>query len=113
MFEKTIFNYQGLELRVSDYANEGVMNILNRAVQGSEGGMRFSFQNIEERIAAYKDRVRFISLYRKNKPAGTVGACYRVSGQGPLRYPSTFIKYLAFHSIYQSNWHFIQYISQT
>ena len=103
MFEKTIFNYQGLELRVSDYANEGVMNILNRAVQGSEGGMRFSFQNIEERIAAYKDRVRFISLYRKNKPAGTVGACYRVSGQGPLRYPSTFIKYLAFHSIYQSN----------
>lgn len=103
MFEKTIFNYQGLELRVSDHANEGVMNILNRSVQGSEGGMRFSFQNIAERIAAYKDRVRFISLYRKNKIAGTVGACYRITGQGPLRYPSTFIKYLAFHSIFQTH----------
>ena len=103
MFEKTILNYQELELRVSDHANEGVMDILNRSVQGSEGGMRFSFLNIAERISAYKDRVRFISLYRKNKVAGTVGACYRITGQGSLKYPSTYIKYLAFHSVYQSN----------
>jgi len=103
MFEKTIFNYQGLELRVADNANEGVMNILNRSVQGSEGGMRFSFQNIPARIAAYKDRIRFISLYKKNKITGTVGACFRISGQGDLMYPSTYIKYLAFHSVYQSD----------
>ena len=103
MVEKTILNYQDLELRVSDHANEGVMDILNRSVQGSEGGMRFSFLNIAERISAYKDRVRFISLYRKNKVAGTVGACYRITGQGSLKYPSTYIKYLAFHSVYQSN----------
>lgn len=102
MLEKTIFNYQGLELRVTDHANDGVMNILNHAVQGSEGGMRFSFQNIAEKIAAYNDRVRFISLYKKNKIVATVGACFRITGQGALRYPSTFIKYLAFHSLYQS-----------
>ena len=60
MFEKTILNYQGLELRVADHANEGVMNILNRSVQGSERGLRFTFQNIAERIAAYKDQIRFV-----------------------------------------------------
>jgi len=103
MFEKTILNYQGLELRVADHANEGVMNILNHSVQGSERGMRFTFQNIAERIAAYKDQIRFISLYKKNKITGTVGACYRISGQGALRYPSTHIKYLAFQSVYQSD----------
>ena len=103
MFEKTILNYQGLELRVADHANEGVMDILNRSVQGSERGMRFTFQNIAERIAAYKDQIRFISLYKKNKITGTVGACYRVSGQGALRYPSTHIKYLAFQSVYQTD----------
>ena len=68
MTEKTIFDFQGLEIRVTDRADEGILNILNRAVQGSEGGMRFTFQNISERIAAYKDRIRFISLYKKNKP---------------------------------------------
>ncbi len=106
MFEKTILNFQGLEVRVTDHANEGIIGILNHAVQGSEGGMRFALQNISSRIAAYKDQIRFISLYKKNKITGTVGACFRISGQGQLRYPSTYIRYLAFQSTYQSeiNW---------
>lgn len=103
MTEKTIFYFQGLEIRVTDRADEGILNILNRAVQGSEGGMRFTFQNISERIAAYKDRIRFISLYKKNKITATAGACFRISGQCDLRYPSTFVKYLAFHSLFQSD----------
>jgi hypothetical protein len=106
MFERTIFNYQGLEVRVSDYANEGILNILNHAVQGSEGGLRFSLQNIEPRIAAYKDQIRFVSLYKKNRITGTVGSCFRISGQGKLRYPTSYLRYLAFQSTYQSdlNW---------
>lgn len=106
MIDKTIINFQGLEVRVTDHANEGILEILNHAVQGSEGGLRFSLQNIASRIEAYKDQIRFVSLYKKNKIAGTVGACYRVSGQGALRYPSTYIRYLAFQSTYQSdiNW---------
>ena len=102
MFEKTILNFQGLELKVSDHANEGILGILNHSVQGSEGGMRFSFQNIDRRIAAYRDQIRFISLYKKNKITATVGACFRVSGQGVLQFPSTYIRYLAFQSVYQS-----------
>ncbi len=106
MFEKNILDFHGLEVRVSDHANEGMLDILNHAVQGSEGGIRFSLQNIASRIEAYKDQIRFVSLYKKNRITGTVGACFRISGQGELRYPSTYIRYLAFQSTYQSdiNW---------
>jgi hypothetical protein len=106
MFERSVFNHKGLEVRVSDHANDGILDILNHAVQGSEGGLRFSLQNIAQRIAAYGDQIRFVSLFKKNDIKGTVGACFRISGQGHLRYPSTYIRYLAFQSTYQSeaNW---------
>lgn len=103
MQEKNLLTFHGLEIKVSDHATEGILDILNHAVQGSEGGLRFSLQNIDTKIAAYKDQIRFISLYRKNKITGTVGACFRVSGQGVLRYPTTYIRYLAFQTIYQSD----------
>jgi len=103
MFEKSVFDYKGLEVKVSDYANEGILNILNHAVQGSEGGLRFSLQNVAPRIEAYKDQIRFVSLYKKNQITGTVGSCFRISGQGKLRYPSSYLRYLAFQSTYQSD----------
>src|SRR4030043_186121 len=103
MLEKSILDFHGLEVRVTDHATEGILDILNHAVQGSEGGIRFSLQNIASRIAAYKDQIRFVSLYKKSKITGTVGACFRISGQGDLRYPSTYVRYLALHSVYQSD----------
>jgi hypothetical protein len=102
MFEKKLFDYKGLEVRVSDHATEGILDILDHAVQGSEGGLRFSLQNIAPRIAAYKNQIRFISLYKKSQITGTVGSCYRISGQGNLRFPSSYLRYLAFQSTYQS-----------
>jgi len=106
MFERSVLKYQGLEIRVSDHADEGMLDILNHAVQGSEGGLRFSLQNIAPRIAAYKDQIRFVSLYKKNQIIGTVGSCFRISGQGNLRYPTSYLRYLAFQTTYQSdlNW---------
>jgi hypothetical protein len=103
MFEKSVFNYKGLEVRVSDHANEGIIDILNHAVQGSEGGLRFSLQDVAKRITAYKDHIRFVSLYKKNQITGTVGSCFRISGQGKLRYPTSYLRYLAFQSTYQSD----------
>lgn len=103
MFERTIIIHKELEVRVSDHANEGMLEILNHAVQGSEGGLRFQLQNIPARIAAYRDQIRFVSLYRKNKVTGTVGSCYRITGQGNLRYPSSYLRYLAFDTVYQSD----------
>jgi hypothetical protein len=106
MFERKVLDYKGLEVKVSDFANEGMLDILNHAVQGSEGGLRFSLQNIAPRIAAYKDQIRFVSLYKKSQITGTVGSCFRITGQGKLRYPSSYLRYLAFQSTYQSglNW---------
>ena len=103
MFEKSVFNYKGLEVRVSDHANEGIIDILNRAVQGSEGGLRFMLQDVAKRINAYKDQIRFVSLYKKNQIKGTVGSCFRISGQGKLRYPTSYLRYLAFQTTYQSD----------
>jgi hypothetical protein len=103
MFEKKLFDYKGLEVRVSDYANEGILDILNHAVQGSEGGLRFSLQNIGPRIAAYKNQIRFVSLYKKDQITGTVGSCFRISGQGRLRFPTSYLRYLAFQSTYQTD----------
>lgn len=103
MFERSIVTHEGLEVRISDHANEGILDILYHAVQGSEGGLRFQLKNIAERIAAYNDQIRFISLYKKNKITGTVGSCFRITGQGNLRYPSSYIRYLAFLSTYQSD----------
>lgn len=103
MFEKSVFNYKGLEVRISDHANEGIIEILNHAVQGSEGGLRFALQDTSKRIAAYGDQIRFVSLYRKNQITGTVGSCFRITGQGKLCYPSSYLRYLAFQSTYQSD----------
>ena len=44
MFEKTIFDFHGLEVKVTDSASEGILDILDHAVQGSEGGIRFHFR---------------------------------------------------------------------
>lgn len=103
MFERVVFKYHDLEIRISDHANEQMLEILGNAVQGAEGGLRFSLQNIPSRIAAYKDKIRFVSLYRKNKVTGTIGSCYRVTGQGKLNYPSSYLRYLAMQATYQSD----------
>jgi hypothetical protein len=103
MFERNVFDYKGLEVKISDHANDGILEILNHAIQGSEGGLRFSLQNIAPRIAAYKDKIRFVSLYKKKQITGTVGSCFRISGQGKLKYPTSYLRYLAFQSTYQSD----------
>ncbi|HPY67692.1 MAG TPA: hypothetical protein PLI41_04920 [Bacteroidales bacterium] len=103
MLEKTILEYGRLKVKVTNKANEGILDILNHAVQGSEGGMRFQLQNIEKKIKAYGDQIRFVSLYKRDKITGTIGACFRMSGQGALSFPSTYIRYFAFQSVYRSD----------
>jgi hypothetical protein len=105
MINKTILNYKDLEVKVTDKADEGIIGVLVGAIQGSEGGLRFSLQNIPERIEAYSNNIRFVSLYRKRRITGTVGAIFRVYHQGTLNYPSTYIRYLAFQPVYQSDIH--------
>lgn len=101
MLERVVFNYKDLEVRVSDHANDDIIYLLNHTIQGSEGGMRYSLQNVEPRIKAYGDSIRFVSLYKKNQVTGTIGACYRESGLGRFRFPSSYLRYLSFQPVFQ------------
>jgi hypothetical protein len=101
MFERVVFNYKDLEVRVSDHPNEEILYLLDHTIQGSEGGMRYSLQNVAPRIEAYKDKIRFVSLYKKNHITGTIGSCFRVSELKNLSYPSTYLRYLSIQSTYQ------------
>ena len=101
MFDRVVFNYKDLEVRISDHANEDILYLLNHTIQGSEGGMRYSLQNVLPRIQAYDDKIRFISLYKKDQMTGTIGACFRFSGVGRFRYPSSYLRYLSIQSQYQ------------
>ncbi|MGQ9621106.1 MAG: hypothetical protein ACUVTX_09025 [Bacteroidales bacterium] len=103
MFDETLFSYGDLELRLSDFASEDILYLLNHTVLGSEGGMRYSLRNINSRIEAYRDKIRFVSLYKKNQLVGSIGTCFRISGQGPLRSYCSYVRYLAFQSSYQSD----------
>lgn len=103
MFEKKVVSFKGLEVKITDHANEDILGILNNTVLGSEGGLRYQLRDIPARICEYGDRIRFISLYKAGRITGTVGACYRITGQGNLCYPSIYIRYLAFQSGYQAS----------
>jgi hypothetical protein len=101
MFERVVSQYRDLEVRVSDHANEEITYLLDHTIQGSEGGMRYSLQNVTPRILAYGSRIRFVSLFKKNQVTGTIGSCFRISGQGRLRFPSSYLRYLSIQSVYQ------------
>jgi hypothetical protein len=101
MFERIVYNYKDLEVRVSDHANDEILYLLDHTIQGSEGGMRYSLQNVSPRIDAYKDRIRFVSLYKKNQVTGTIGSCFRESRLAGRYYPSSYLRYLAIRTTYQ------------
>jgi hypothetical protein len=101
MFDRVVFNYKDLEVRVSDHPDEEIIYLLDHTIQGSEGGMRYSLQNVEPRIRAYGDNIRFVSLYKKNQVTGTIGSCFRMSACRSKLYPSTYLRYLSVTSTYQ------------
>jgi len=101
MFDRVVFNYKDLDVRVSDHANDEILYLLDHTIQGSEGGMRYSLQNVAPRIEAYHENIRFVSLYKKDQVTGTIGSCFRYSWLGKLMYPSTYLRYLAVQSTYQ------------
>jgi hypothetical protein len=101
MFDRVVFNYKDLEVRVSDHANDEILYLLDHTIQGSEGGMRYSLQNVAPRIEAYGNKIRFVSLYKKDQVTGTIGSCFRLSWLGKLIYPSTYLRYLSIQSTYQ------------
>ena len=103
MFEKVVFSYKDLEIRISDHANDQVLSLLDNTILGSEGGMRYALQNIGRRIASYGSRIRFVTLYKKRQITGTIGTCFREARFGNQNHMCSYLRYLSVQSGYQSD----------
>ena len=95
-------DYKGLEVKRVDKADEEILGLLKETVLGSEGGMRYSMQNTEERIKAYGDGLSFMALYKKNSLKGAIGLCRRNTLNCGVPYNSTHLRYLSIQSAFQT-----------
>ncbi|MCU0462477.1 MAG: hypothetical protein MUF36_10775 [Bacteroidales bacterium] len=101
MAQETIIGYKKLELKYKD-ADEEITALLEKAVIGTEGGLRYSTKDIGIRMKYYGNGLSFIALYKKNKLVGVIGLCRRKIVNGGTEYNSTFLRYLSFRNPFQT-----------
>ncbi len=102
MEHTNILDYKRLELKKVDSINEDITALLEKTVQGSEGGMRWTIHNISEKAGAYGDSLYFLALYKKSSLMGVVGLCRRKVLNCGREYDSTYLRYLAIQSAFQT-----------
>lgn len=102
MTGESVLDYKKLEVKKIDHPDEEMINLLKNTVQGSEGGMRYSVRNTEQKIAALGASLTFMALYKKNSLAGMIGLCRRNTYTSGVKYSSTFVRYLAMQSAFQT-----------
>lgn len=102
MADESVLDYKKLEVKKVDHPDDEILTLLRNTVQGSEGGMRYSVQNTKEKIRALGDSLSFMALYRRNSLAGVVGLCHRNTFTSGVKYPCTYVRYLAMQSAYQT-----------
>jgi hypothetical protein len=95
-------DYKRLEVKRVDKADAEILSLLKETVLGSEGGMRYSMQNTEERIKAYGDGLSFMALYKKNSLKGVIGLCRRNTVNCGVPYSSTHLRYLSVQGAFQT-----------
>jgi len=99
---ESVLDYKKLEVKKIDHPDDEIISLLRNTVQGSEGGMRYSVQNTEEKIRALGDSLSFMALYKRNNLAGVVGLCRRNTMTCGVKYPTTHVRYLAIQSTFQT-----------
>ncbi|HKL67715.1 MAG TPA: hypothetical protein VJ877_07465 [Bacteroidales bacterium] len=99
---KSIISYRNLDVRVTGKPDRDILNLLDNTVLGSAGGLRHQLTNIDKRIKAYGNNIRFVSLYLKDRLAGTVGLCYRTSLSAAKEHHSSYIRYLSFMPMFRT-----------
>jgi hypothetical protein len=102
MEQENVTDYKGLEVKRVDKADDEIVSLLKETVLGSEGGMRYSMQNTEERIKAYGDGLSFMGLYKRNSLKGVIGMCRRNTMNCGVPYDSTHLRYMAVQSAFQT-----------
>lgn len=103
MAQESILDYKRLEVRKSDKADEEIITLLRNTVLGSEGGMRYTMRNTEERIAAYGSGLSFMTLYKRSNLMGVIGLCNRQTRNCGDEYESTYLRYLAIQAAFQTS----------
>jgi hypothetical protein len=102
MEQESVSDYKRIEVKRVDKADEEIIALLKETVLGSEGGMRYSMQNTEERIKAYGDGLSFMALYKRNSLKGVIGMCGRNTMNSGVPYSSTHLRYLSVQSAFQT-----------
>ncbi|MRR19769.1 hypothetical protein EG827_06210 [bacterium] len=102
MEQESIIDYKKLEVRRVRKPDGDIISLLKETVLGSEGGMRYSMQNTEERIKSYGDGLTFMALYKKNSLKGVIGVCRRQTLNRGVRINSAYLRYLAIQSAFQT-----------
>ena len=95
-YEKTIISYKDLDVKLANRADENILALLDHTVLGTKGGMRHQLLNVKDKITAYRDNIRFVSLYKRNKLAGTIGFCYRQIITAGKYFHSSYLRYFSF-----------------
>jgi len=101
MVQEILIDYKKLELKYKD-ADEEITALLEKAVIGTEGGLRYSTKDIGIRLKYYGKGLSFIALYKKNKLVGVIGLCRRRTLNCGTGYNSTFLRYLSFRNPFQT-----------
>ncbi len=102
MEQESILDYKKLEIKRIRRPDADILSLLKATVLGSEGGMRYSMQNTEERIKSYGDGLSFMALYKKSSLKGVIGLCRRNTRNRGEQYDSTYLRYLAIQSAFQT-----------
>lgn len=91
----------GLEVRITDEAEEDVQALLAETVLGTPGGLRYKMTETHKRVNAY-ERIFFASLYLRTRLMGTLAICHRITSFQNQQYNSYYIRFFAFKSTVQS-----------
>jgi len=102
MEQERIIDYKKLEIRRARKADDDIISLLKETVLGSQGGMRYSMQNTDERIRAYGEGLSFLAMYKRNSVKGVIGLCSRTTMNRGVRIPSVYLRYLAMQSAFQT-----------
>jgi len=102
MEQESILDYKRLEVKLMSKADNDIVSLLENTILGSEGGLQYSMQNIGERIINYGAGLSFIALFKKGKMAGVIGLCRRKTLNSGIEYESTYLRYLAVRSAFQT-----------
>ena len=101
-YEKIIISYKDLDVKLTRKADEDIQALLDNTVLGTKGGMRHQLLNIKDKIATYGDKIRFVSLYKRDRLTGTIGFCYRKIITAGKYFHSSYLRYFAFMPFFQA-----------